>query len=532
MPDESILIADDEPDVLDMCVRVLSMEGYKVCGVHSGLEGIEMVQKQPFDLVLTDIKMPGMSGLQAFRTIKQYNPDIVGVAITGYGAVDTAIEALKLGMDDFLLKPFSLDELSAAISKALRKKRLERENARLKALIPLFQLSQAFMTVTDLDALLRQVMQVALSETAATLGVLALKNEASGNLDVSATVTESGVQPLSPDHRLSERIARQALETQEAVVWRAEPSEEPFFAAEKANVRIVTAVAIPLIGKGEIIGVLSLAKERADAMFAPSDVELLSVLASQAATAIQNARLFTRIRTAYEKLSKLDHLKSEFISIAAHELRTPLAEISTYMTLLDPDRMQEEERAYFAAIWRAADRLGLLMNDMTNLKYLEAGQIELKCTEVSLQELMTQVMEQAGPLAASRRQSITRHMPEGMPRIWADGPKIKTVLENLIANAMQFSPEEGKIRIEAEASDRGVRFAVRDTGVGIAQEEWEWIFKPFYQLESSLTREHGGIGVGLSIAKNLVELHGGRIWLESTVGEGSTFYFTIPDCLR
>src|SRR4030042_6125044 len=145
MPDEHVLVVDDEADVLDMCINVLSMQGYQVRGVHSGFDAVEENKKHKFDLLLTDIKMPGIDGLQTFRAVKEHNPDIVGVAITGYGAMETAIEALKLGMDDFLLKPFSLDELSAAISKALPKKRLQRENPSLKALIPLFELSQAFM---------------------------------------------------------------------------------------------------------------------------------------------------------------------------------------------------------------------------------------------------------------------------------------------------------------------------------------------------------------------------------------------------
>jgi len=529
MPDERILIADDEADVLDMCIRALSIEGYQVCGAHNGFEAIEIVKGRDFDLLLTDIKMPGVSGLQAYRVIKQHSPDIVGVAITGYGSVETTIEALKLGMDDFLLKPFSLDELSAAISRALEKKRLERENARLKALIPLFQLSQAFMTVTDLDALLQQVLQLAVRETLADLGVLTLKNEASGDLEVGAVITNSGAKPPSREYELSDSIARQTIQSEQAIVWQAEPGQEPFFALATANAQVTTAVALPLIVQGEMIGVLSLGKGHKGTAFAPSDVELLSVLASQAAIAIQNARLFTRIRNAYQKLSTLDHLKSEFINIAAHELRTPLAEIASYLALLEQEI--RGEKPYLAAIARAADRLSLLMNDMTNLKFLEAGQVELKSTELSLPQLLTEALEQLGPLAVSKGQTITARIGDKFSSICADGAKVKVVLNNLISNAINFTPKGGEITIEAQVSDNGVRVAIHDTGIGIPKEEWEWIFKPFYQVESSLVREHGGIGIGLAIAKNLVELHGGRIWVESTVGKGSTFYFTIPDCL-
>ncbi len=530
MPDERILVADDEVDVLDMCVRALSLEGYQTSSAHNGMEAITMVKRQHFDLLLTDIKMPGMTGLQAFQAVRLQNPDIVGVAITGYGAVDTAIEALQLGMSDFLLKPFSLDELSAAISKALEKKRLERENARLRALIPLFGLSQAFMTVTELDLLLQQVMKTAVQETLAHLGVLSLKSESSGEWEVAAVVSDRGNEAPSPKYRLSTEIARQAIEGQQAIVWTADSGQGPFFAIKAANAHLRTAVALPLVVNGETIGILSLAKRQRTAAFARSDVELLSVLASQAAIAIQNARLFTRIRNAYDKLSSLDHLKSEFINIAAHELRTPLAEINTYLALLEQE-VKEKSKTHVHAIGRAAGRLGLLVNEMTDLKFLEAGQVGLQRTQVSLPALVAEVLESLAPQAANKSQTIRHHVPDTLGRVSADGPKLKVVLSNLISNAIDFTPEGGEISVEATADGTSVRVAIHDAGAGIPQEEREWIFKPFHQLESSLIRERGGMGVGLAIARNVVELHGGRIWVESDMGKGSTFYFTIPECL-
>jgi len=530
MADERILIADDEVDVLDMCVRALSLEGYRTSSAHNGMEAVALARKQQFDLLLTDIKMPGMTGLQAFQAVRQENPDIVGVAITGYGAVDTAIEALQLGMSDFLLKPFSLDELSAAISKALEKKRLERENARLKALIPLFGLSQTFMTVTELDLLLQQVMKTAVQETHAHLGVLVLKNESSGEWEVAAVVSDCGEEAPTPKYMLSAEIARQAAEEQRAVVWVADSRQESFFAAKAANAHLKTAIALPLVVSGETIGTLGLGKRQRTAAFAASDVELLSVLASQAAIAIQNARLFTRIRNAYDKLSSLDHLKSEFINIAAHELRTPLAEINTYLALLEQE-VKEQSKSHVHAIARAAGRLGLVMNEMTDLKFLEAGQVGLQRTQVSLPELVAEVLESLGPQAASRNETIRHQVPDSLVCISADGPKLKVALSNLVSNAIDSTPEGGEISVEAIADGNSIRVAIHDTGMGIPAEEREWIFKPFHQLESSLIRERGGMGVGLAIARNVVELHGGRIWVESEPGKGSTFFFTIPDCL-
>ena len=535
MPDERILIAEDEADVLDMCTRALSREGYRVLGTHSGLEAIAMVKMEDFDLLLTDIRMPGLSGLQAYREIKQLRPNIIGVAITGYGSVETAIEALKLGMDDFLLKPFSLDDLRAAVSKALAKTRLERENTRLQALIPLFQLSQTFMSVTDLAVLLRQVLQVAVSETGCEAGILMLKNEASDELEVRAVIATDDSEPPLRAHHISGDIIRRALSTRQAFVWQRAASQGPLYAAETAEPGVpvpphaTVAVVQPLIVGKEEIGILALVKRREGVSFAQGDLELLAVLASQAGTAIQNARLFTRLRNAYEGLSKLDHLKSEFISVVAHELRTPLAEIATYLALSEQEA--DDPRPYLDGIARAAQRLTSLMNDITDLKFLEAGQVELKPTELSLPQLVAEVVEQLGPLATCKAQSITTSAQDNLTTIRADGPKIQVVLKNLISNAITFSGEGGEIRVQAEARGDVLHIAVHDNGAGIPKEEWEWIFKPFYQVESSLRREHGGMGIGLALSKNLVELHGGRIWVESEMGAGSTFHFSIPGCI-
>lgn len=528
MPDERILVAEDEAEVLDMCVRALSREGYHVSGARSGMEAIEMVKSESFDLLLTDIKMPGLSGLQAYREIKRQVPDIIGVAITGYGSVETAIEALKLGMEDFILKPFSLDDLRAAVAKALDRARLERENTRLKALIPLFEVSKALVGVTDLDALLAQVLQVAVRDTRSDLAVLMLRNPNSAELEVRAANTPPGVEVNPQLFALNPDLGHRALESDEAVLW---PGAEgaPFFADEGNSSNPAVGAVVPLIVRTERNGVLAVARLRAGESYSEGDVEFLSVLASQAATAIENARLFTRLRHTYEKLAALDDLKSEFINVVAHELRTPLAEISTYLALSNQEA--GASRPFLAGIERSASRLSELMDNITDLKFLQAGQIDLHATSLSLVGLLSDAIQQLRPLATLKGQTITTSVQVGLNQIVADGPKLQVVLKNLISNAIAFSPDNGSIYVEAWSADRGLRIAVHDTGVGIPQEEWEWIFKPFYQLESSLRREHGGLGIGLALSKSLVELHGGRIWVESEVGKGSTFTLVIPGCV-
>jgi signal transduction histidine kinase/CheY-like chemotaxis protein len=529
--DERILIADDEPEMLALCLRVLTREGYRVCGVDNGSRAVERSQKEHYDVLVTDIRMPGMSGLQTYRTIRDHNPDIVGVAITGYGEAGTIIEALKLGMHDFLPKPFSASELTVAISRALERKTMARENARLKALLPLYQLSDDFMTVTDLDALLQRVLAVAVRETAADLGVVMLCDEASQRLEVRAVATDEGSEPPTADYRLAQDIAQQTMRHGSVIVCQAGTGQASFFAGQVLSSRVCSAAALPLTAQGESVGILALAKQNGQDALTRGDEELLSVLAGQAATAIQNARLFTRIRRAYEKLAALDHLKSEFIHIAAHEFRTPLAIVGSYIRLVEQDSSAEHGE-YYGAIAAALDRLNSLTDDMTDLQFLQTGEAELRCREFSLPDLLAEAVEQFRPLAAHKDQLITVSCCDQLTYIAADRAKLQIILENLLANAVKFTPEGGTVALEAKAKEHGVHVTIRDTGIGIPEEEQEWIFKPFYQVESSLTRSHGGIGIGLTLAKSLVELYGGQIWVESEVGQGSAFHFTIPGCLR
>ncbi len=530
MADECILIADDEADVLDTCARALSAQGYQVTGVHSGFEAVEMAKQREFDLLLTDIKMPGMSGLQAYQTIKQCNPDIVGVAITGYGAVETAIEALQVGMDDFLLKPFSLTDLRAAISKALEKKRLERENARLKALIPLYDLSRAFIAVTDLHALLQHVIQVAVQETLASLGVLMLKDETSAELEVCAVYADSRAQAPHPGYKLSDGIARRTMQDAEAVIWQAENHKESFFVRGAVNTDITTAVALPLAVKGETIGILGLAKTRKDAAFTRGDVELLSVLASNAAIAIQNARLITHIQEAYETLQELDRMKSEFVSNVSHELRAPLHTISGFVQLLLSGKIEDQptQKECLETVYRQTQHLTGLIDDLLDVSRMESGHLELRKGSVQMHDVIQEVVGELQPLAAQRRIALTDTTTPELPVIFADAQRLGQVVRNLIDNALKFSPEDGHVTVSSEVSTDQLVIAVQDDGVGISAEAMAHLFERFYQADSSSTRRTGGTGLGLYICRQIIVAHGGTIWAESEPGKGATFRFSLP----
>jgi signal transduction histidine kinase/ActR/RegA family two-component response regulator len=523
MANESILIADDEPDVLDLCQRILTAEGYRVEAVQTGYEALERIRHDFFDLLLTDIKMPGMNGLEIAQAVKETYPGITCVIMTGYSTVDTAIEALRLGVDDFVLKPFAPEDLSMSIAKALEKDRLHKENIRLRSLIPLFEFNRTLLSTVEVDTLLHQVLRLAQEETQADLGILFLGKGKEIREHMDPAPQEKDEDAQSP--RLE--LAKWIMQHQEFLsLRRGEPAPEQFETLLEA-LDVEFLVGLPLVAKeGQSLGALVLGKRSEP--FASGDGEFLQVMGGQAATAIENAHLFQEIQQAYDELKELDHLKSEFINIAAHELRTPLAILLGYASVMAEEVISEVNRGRLDVIIRNAMRLSSLIDDMLNLSYLESGQAQLEIEEIELREVIQEAILDTRDMAREKSLDIKLDMPVDFPPLMTDQKKLDLIVMNLLSNAIKYTPEEGHISIKAWVDGDKALVAVSDSGIGIPPEERDRIFDRFYQVEDSLTRQHGGIGLGLAIVKSFVELCQGQIWVESEVGKGSTFTFDLP----
>jgi signal transduction histidine kinase len=522
MAQERILIADDEPDVLALCQRILTAEGYRVDTVQAGREAVERIKQQPFDLLLTDIKMPGMDGLQTAQAVKEIDPAVICVTMTGYSTMDTAIEALKLGVDEFIMKPFTREELNLSIAKALEKERLRKENIRLQSLIPLFEFNKTLLSTMEVDILLHHVLELAQRETQADIGIMFLVNpgEISEHMYPAWLATDDRARSLRLD--LSNWITQRR---QYLSLRRGEPSQERFERVlESLNVEFL--VGLPLVAKeGRSLGAVVLGKRSQP--FASGDSEFLQVMVGQAAIAIENAHLFQEIHQAYSELKKLDQMKSKFINIAAHELRTPLAILMGHASVME-EEVTGPAQDHLDVITRNATRLRVLIDDMLNLSYLETGQAQLKVEEVILRDVIQQAILDMGDMAKEKSLGIEVNVPADFPPMLADRQKLDLIVVNLLSNAVKYTPDGGHIWFEAGLNGDKAVITVNDTGIGIPPEEYDKIFDRFYQVADSLTRQQGGIGLGLAIVKSLVEVCRGRIWVESEVGKGSAFVVELP----
>jgi signal transduction histidine kinase len=258
--------------------------------------------------------------------------------------------------------------------------------------------------------------------------------------------------------------------------------------------------------------------------FTDADASFVELFASQAAIAIRNAQL-------YEHTKSLDRLKSEFVAVVSHEIRTPLTSVKGAVELLADEHYfhNNEQQAKLLTIAHAnAERLLVLINDILDFSKLESSSLPMNVERQRIEPVIQQVIQNmSGQFEESRVRLEAVISPE-LPELLFDGARIAQVLTNLLSNAFKFSPAGASVEISAEPWEGMVRVGVRDHGEGIAPHDLPKLFRKFSQIDSSATRKRGGTGLGLVICKGIVEQHGGAISVESTPGEGSTFYFTLP----
>ena len=296
---------------------------------------------------------------------------------------------------------------------------------------------------------------------------------------------------------------------------------------QKVQFQSRSLLAVPMRIRSQVTGVLEAVNKRAGD-FTDNDVQLLSVIASQAAVAINNAQLVQALQKANEELSRADKIKSDFMAIASHELRTPLGVILGYATFLKEDAKGElSEHANM--VLTSALRLRALVEDMTNMNLLQMGDAKLAMYPISIQEPLLAACEEIATTAEIKNQKLEPELPREPLMVQGDLVKLELLFANLLNNAIRFTPDGGQIRIRARLCEKEVWVEIQDSGIGIPPEELENIFKEFYQVEDHLRRRHGGMGLGLAIARGIVRLHNGRIWAESQgENKGTTINVVLP----
>ena len=531
-----ILVVDDEPYMCDVCSRTLQRGGYEVVATSDPQAAAAMLRgDQRFDLLLTDIKMPAMSGLELAYIAREQDPTIAIIIMTGFATMENLQQSVQRGIADFLSKPFELEHLRLAVDQALHKRLILQDNLRLAAVERLLGSSQALSTTLELSEVADLLLKVSLEQSSYRAGFVVLMAEPSAPLTIVPSLAGGTLGP-----------AGQALIDRVFHEQQAQVSHGPSI-CQIDGATLNQALAVPLRAQGEINGVLLLCDDRADPL-RPGLIESVALLANHAGAALRNAWLYGELDKAYQRAQELDRLKSEFISIASHELRTPLAIVLGY-TMMVRDQSENEQRLYLERVMEGAQRIKDIVDDMVSLRHFDTGEAELAPDQLVLQDLIHNAIERVRPTADARRQTIVLELPAQPLLFICDHEKLLLILGHLLANAVRFTSPEGTIVIRAQLRPAGpidsggsrlipatqpasalpwIVVEIKDNGIGIAESELPRIFDRFYQVADSLTRDHGGIGLGLALVRELVSVLGGAVWVASQAGQGSTFSFALP----
>lgn len=482
-----ILVVDDEKIIREGCSRILRKDRHLVETASDGATAVEMVRKEPFDIIILDIKMPAMDGMQVMETLKSDISGLLFIVITGYGTIETAVEAMKAGAYDFLLKPFSADALRIGVNRALDHLRLSGEMEELRR-----EKDRSLKDIANEQSRIRTIinsMACGILVTDDSRNLVLVNPMAPQMLKIdSCTIVGQPFSRVIPHKELNEMVEKifdrktagyAALEHEFMI------DRHLWLRARAAPVRDV---------QDNIMGVV---------------------------TVLQDVT----------HLKEMDRMKSEFVTMVSHELKAPLAAIQQQLEVLSEGITGEvnERQKHFLNRARIRSRQLIdLIDELLDLSRIEAGTTVSNQEYLDLSPVITRSVEFLKSHAENKSQTIKVNVPDSLPAISADPRNMDEIMINLLNNAIKYTPEGGGITVKAGKSGDFVRITISDTGYGIPQDAIPRIFDKFYRVKNERTRKISGSGLGLPIVKGIVEMHLGTIKVDSKIGEGTTVTIEFP----
>jgi two-component system, OmpR family, phosphate regulon sensor histidine kinase PhoR len=483
------LVIDDEAGIREGCKRILTRMGFQTFTADRGEAGLAVLKDELISIVLLDLKMPGMDGLEVLGRIREIDDSILVIIITGFATIETAIEAMRRGAYDFIPKPFEPDHLRIVVDRA-------RENLQLAWEAELLQ-QQRRKTLMDLGMEKSRIRTIV--ETLPN-GLLVTNTRGQVVLMNPAFLQLMNLDPCrAPGDRIEAYIADEALRK----TIRKISAGKYCGAEEPPSHELALDTGIYLMARGRpVIG---------------EDGECLGAVIS-----------FVNITT----MKVLDQIKNEFVAKVSHELRSPLSTIHEQLAMVMGDMLEDDPEKEQYILSRAKEKTqGLisLIGDLLDLSRMESGGVTREPVEVRVDDLLRSIAEFMNARIRARKLTLTVDLPDApLPRLVADPNALESIFGNLVSNAINYTPEGGTITVTGREENGELAISVSDTGFGIDPKYHDKIFERFYRVKNEKTRFITGTGLGLPIVKGLVESLRGTISVESAADQGTTFTVRLP----
>jgi signal transduction histidine kinase len=516
-----ILVVDDEPEMCNICARALQARGYQVTTIQDATQAPALISQGAYDLLLTDLKMPGISGLDLALMARQRDPTAAVVMMTAFASYDHLHQAMQNGISEFLPKPFDLSQLILAVTDALHRRDVIRDNVRLRALEALRIDSEILTSTLDYALLVQYILNLAVRWSEWQVAALLVGDEKTPLTSVTVVDQQWHVAVAGME------LAHRVLKSRQATTMQGDTFTHSRYA-------ICTTMALPLAW-GTFQGVLMIGTVETHPNV-PTVSELMTLLVNQSVAALRNAETYGAMSNLYHRQRQIEMMKDEFIAIASHELRTPLTMVVGYADMLNRT-LQGVNQNYAAEIHANAMRMSDVVERMAQLQKTNLD-TQLIVSEFQIAPLVAQVVQQIADRFPLLR--VHTHIDEAPLPMRGDMQWMRVILAQLIGNAATHAQHDViNVHVHYEypifaptpqPTDprQWMTITVSDLGVGIDMREQLHVFGSFVQLDHSLTRAHGGAGLGLTLVYDMVQRLGGFVMMSSKVGVGSTFVVMIP----
>jgi len=514
-----VLVVDDEIGVTRLCERLLTRAGFQVLTVTQPMDALRIIEQQKIDLLLVDIRMPQLDGFQLLNIAREHQPDLAVLIMTGYGTIETAIEALHQGADGMVLKPFSGAELVQGAEQALHTRRRERDVQRLHALRPLFAITEAIFAEKSLDQVQKRLLRVLLEQLKCAHASLYLYDPE------AQSWRQMAAQGMSFD--ASEYFPPEWAHLSEISFCEAEQSHFQMIRQSFSQHGLGLATCVPLI-YADTRQILLVARQVGELAFTTLDLETLRILARHATVALENAQLYTelqeharRLETSQQALAQAEKMAAvgRLTASIAHEINNPLHSIRNCLHLAGRDELDADARREYLKL--ASEETERLMHTVQQMiDFYRPSALDRKPTAIN--PLIDKVIKLLENQFSDHQITVQRHYGADLPQILAVENQIQQVFFNLFLNAIDAMPSGGELLISTAHEDGNIEILVSDSGSGIDPDAREDIFEPFVSSKDK------GLGLGLTVSYGVVTAHGGSLTLLAEREGGACFQILLP----